>query len=296
MLYVVIPATDDPPSLRRCVDALERSDEPHEIEVVSRPQRSGPAAARNAGVARGGGEIIVFVDSDVEVHPDALRRLRQRLQADPTLDAVFGAYDEHPEAPQLVSRFRNLAHHHLHVSSPGPAVTFWAGLGAIRRDAFDAVGGFDERTYKRPSIEDVDLGMRLHAAGHRIMLDPAIRGTHLKHWTLRSMVRTDLVSRGVPWVTLSLERGSTGKSLNLHWRQRFAAFAALAVLVATSLGRPRAAVAGLVAMMAPNMRFYALLAHCGGPRLALAGVPLHLLHHLTAALSVLVGVLTWVRR
>jgi hypothetical protein len=32
----------------------------------------------------------------------------------------------------------------VHVSSPGPAATFWAGLGAIRRDAFDAVGGFDE--------------------------------------------------------------------------------------------------------------------------------------------------------
>ena len=39
------------------------------------------------------------------------------------------------------------------------------GLGAIRREAFDAVGGFDAQRFPRPSIEDVELGMRLHAAG-----------------------------------------------------------------------------------------------------------------------------------
>jgi hypothetical protein len=48
-------------------------------------------------------------------------------------------------------------------------------------------------------------------------------------------------------------------------------------------------------MIAPNARFYALLARRGGPRLALAGVPLHLLHHLTAAASVPAGVLLWAR-
>ena len=54
--------------------------------------------------------------------------------------------------------------------------------------------------------------MRLHAAGRRIVLDPAVHGTHLKRWTLRSMVRTDFAARGAPWVALALERGGAGTS------------------------------------------------------------------------------------
>lgn len=64
MLSVVIPATDAPPTLGRCLAALERSSERHRVAVVTHPPRSGPAAARNAGPARTSGEIIVFVDAD----------------------------------------------------------------------------------------------------------------------------------------------------------------------------------------------------------------------------------------
>jgi len=296
LLSVVIPATDAPPTLGRCLAALARSDERHAVDVVTDPPGSGPAAARNAGARRCAGEILVFVDADVEVHPDALRRLRETLERDAGLAAVFGAYDDRPAAPATVSRFRNLLHHHVHVSCAGPATTFWAGLGAVRREAFDAVGGFDAQRYPRPSIEDIELGMRLHAAGHRIVLDPAVRGTHLKRWTLASMLRTDLTARGAPWVALRLERGGAGGgALNLSWRQRLAAGAAVVAFAAGLSGHGRVAVAALAAMVAPNARFYARLLALGGPRLALSGVPLHLLHHLTAAAAVPAGIVLWAR-
>ena len=295
MLTVVVPATDEPATLPRCLAALARSDEPHALELVTVAARGGPAAARNAGVARGGGEIVVFVDADVEVHTDALRRLRERLDGDPGLAAVFGSYDARPAAPQVVSRFRNLLHYHVHTTSAGEASTFWAGLGAIRRDAFDAAGGFDEQRFERPSIEDVELGMRLCDRGGRIVLDPAVRGTHLKRWTLRSMIRTDFASRGVPWVALALERRGAGTALNLSWRHRAAACAALLAVVALALRRPRLSAAALIGMIATDMSLYVLLGRRGGLRLALAGVPLHLLHHLTAALSVPAGVALWAR-
>jgi GT2 family glycosyltransferase len=238
----------------------------------------------------------VFVDADVEVHPDALRRLRETLERDPQLDAVFGAYDERPAAPSTVSRFRNLLHHHVHVSSPGPATTFWAGLGAIRRSALQATGGFDERRFPRTSIEDIELGTRLCAAGGRVALDPTARGTHLKRWTLGSMLRTDLVARGAPWVALQLERGHAGRSLNLSRRQRIAAAGAVLCTGAAATRRPRLAALALLVMTLPNLRFYALLARQGGTRLVLAGVPLHLVHHLTAAVSLPAGWLLWVSR
>jgi GT2 family glycosyltransferase len=295
VLSVVIPATDDPPSLGRCLAALRRSGVPYEVEVVREPRGAGPAAARNAGVRRTAGDVVVFVDSDVAVHPDALRRLSDALERDASLHAVFGAYDAQPDVQTAVSRFRNLLHHHVHASAPGRADTFWAGLGAIRRETFEAAGGFDAGRFPRPSIEDVELGLRITGAGARIELDPAVRGTHLKHWTLRSMLRTDFGARGVPWVALALERGEAGTSLNLGWRQRAAALSAVGLVAASVARRPRLAALGLLAMLVPNARFYGLLARSGGPRLVAAGIPLHLMHHLVAVAAVPVGAAVWLR-
>ena len=162
--------------------------------------------------------------------------MRSAFAADPNLIAVFGAYDDAPEASGAVSGFRNLLHHHVHAGGAGEAVTFWAGLGAVRRDAFLAAGGFDARRYRRSSIEDIELGMRLAAGGGRLVLDPMIRGTHLKAWTLGSMISTDLVRRGIPWVELLLETregGAPRRTLNLGWRHRASATCVLAGVGAT---------------------------------------------------------------
>ena len=179
--------------------------------------------------------------------------------------------------------FRNLLHHHVHAEAAGPAETFWAGLGAVRRPAFVAAGGFDSERFAVASVEDIELGMRLREGGAAIALDPRVRGTHLKRWSLGSMVSTDLRRRGIPWMRLQLEAGALSGALNLGWRHRLSALAAVAAALAAILRRPAAALAAAGAMVALNLRFYALLRRRGGARLALAGVPLHLVHHLTAA-------------
>ena len=134
----------------------------------------------------------MFIDADIEIHGDAFVRIRAAFADDPGLVALFGSYDDRPAAPGVVSVFRNLLHHHVHQTSAGPATTFWGGIGAVRREAFESLGGFDENRYAVPAVEDIELGMRLTAAGARIILDPAIQGTHLKRWTLAQMMRTRL--------------------------------------------------------------------------------------------------------
>jgi GT2 family glycosyltransferase len=286
-LAAIVPATDGPATLARCEAALRGGERaPDELLVERGPTPSGPAAARNAAAARSGADLLVFVDSDVEVHADALARIERRFGADPGLAAVFGAYDEEPAAPGLASRFRNLLHHHVHACAPGEAETFWAGLGAVRRDAFEAAGGFDAERFPHPSVEDIELGMRLRAAGLRIVLDPQIRGRHLKRWTVPGMVRTDFARRGVPWARLLLEGGGGRSALNLGWRQRLSAVAAVLLAAAALARQPRPALAALLAMLGLNRRFYALLARRGGPPLLAAGIPLHLLHQLTASAAV----------
>lgn len=289
---MIVPATDHPPTLPRCRAALDDAlGGDDEVIVVDGPPDLSAAAARNEGARRATGDALVFVDADVTVHADALSRIRTTLSERPGLDAVFGSYDDAPAVPTTVSTFRNLLHHHVHHSSPGPAETFWSGLGAVRRDAFHVVGGFDQARYPHPSIEDVDLGTRMVAGGARIELDPAIQGTHLKAWTLRSMLWTDFARRGVPWVRLLLRRRRASDALNLGWRHRLSALASVLAVVGALVRRPRVVAAALLALAGLNHRFYALLARRQGPGGAAAGVVLHGLHHLAAAAAVPVGLL-----
>lgn len=284
---VVVPATDRPPTLRRCLAALEDGTRtPDSIAVLEEPAGIGPAAARNLGAADCEADLLVFVDSDVEVHPEALALIERRFAADPELVALFGAYDDDPADPALTSRYRNLLHHHVHAGAAGEAETFWAGLGAVRRERFEGVGGFDAELFPKPSVEDIELGMRLRQGGARIVLDPQVRGRHLKRWTPASMVRTDFGRRGVPWSRLLLREGSGSTALNLGWRRRASAAASVLLLGSLLARRPRLAAAALAANLVLDRDLYALLARRGGARLLLAGIGLHQLHQLAAAASI----------
>jgi GT2 family glycosyltransferase len=257
VLSVVVPTHRCAPALRRCAAALLASDLPRvrwELivvddssgdETVQVAQRMadqvlqltggphGPAYARNRGVEAARGRFIVFVDADVCVHTDTLRQLREALVGDDSLGAVFGAYDEAPPERGLVSQYRNLVHHYTHVQGAGSAVTFWTGCGAVRRDVFLKIGGFDQHRFPRPQIEDVELGQRIVAAGYRIMLRPDIQATHLKRWTLRNVITTDVRDRGLPWVALmhTSPMARRMSSLNLRPEERwFTALTGLAWL------------------------------------------------------------------
>jgi glycosyltransferase involved in cell wall biosynthesis len=291
-LVAVIPATDRPRTLRLCVTAIQDADEPPEdVVVVRTAAHPGPAAARNEGARQAvSADVLVFVDADVIVHRDAFYRIRAQLQGNSGPVAVFGAYDDAPAARDLVSSFRNLLHHHVHHRGAGDITTFWAGLGAVRRHAFMAAGGFDQRRFPRPSIEDVELGARLTAVGAHIVLDPTIQGKHLKTWTLGNMVRTDLFRRGVPWVMLLMrQRRLPPALLNLGWRHRLSAFICVAGLIASLSGRLAAALVLGAGFLALNCSFYVLLLRRGGLRLALAGIPLHVVHYLTCIAAVPIG-------
>jgi GT2 family glycosyltransferase len=277
-LSAVVPATDLPVSLARCLEAIRRaSAPPDEVVVVDECELPGPAAARNAGANRATGDILVFVDADVLPHTDAFERIRKAFES-PDLIAVFGSYDDAPEATGTVSSFRNLLHHHVHQQAAGPATTFWAGLGAVRRDAFLGVGGFDSDRYTTASIEDIELGVRLARVGE-IRLDSLLLGTHLKRWTIRSMVRTDFFRRGMPWASLLLRERAGSHVLNLGWRHRLSALACVVFAAALSVRRVGLAFWSAAAFIALNRSFYALLLRRRGGHVASIGIALHALHH-----------------
>ena len=149
------------------VDDRRRADAPLPVPPgvrVVRPARPGrgPAAARNAGWRACRADWIAFLDDDVEPAPGWLEALAADLAAaGPDVAGVQGRVvvplppDRRPTDWERNTRGLERAR--------------WATADlAYRREALEAAGGFDER-FPRAYREDADLGLRITAAGRRIV-------------------------------------------------------------------------------------------------------------------------------
>jgi len=281
-LSVIVPVYNGGAQLTRCVEALLASDfsdceiiivddnssdgstaawRERGIEVIRLASRRGPAAARNCGASRARGQVILFVDADVVVRRDTLSSVVAFFREHGNVAALFGSYDTEPAAENFVSQYKNLLHHFIHQRSSAEAETFWAGCGAIRREAFEAVGGFDESKYRRPSIEDIELGYRLRHKKFTIILDRELQVKHLKRWTLPTLVRTDIFDRALPWSQLIMEDGLMINDLNLRVSDRIStALGGMAVTLFILSYFHTVLLAGmlaaLIAVFLLNLRFF----------------------------------------
>ena len=308
---VIVPAYNNPDELSQCLSALRTAtgadtelivvDDASNDDVSSTAARfgarflrlarnAGPAAARNHGARHARGQILFFVDADVVVPNDAVTRIRTILDCHEEMGAVFGSYDSRPSALGLVSQYRNLLHHFVHQTGKVEAATFWAGCGAVRRPAFDRVSGFDERRFPHPSIEDIELGYRLRRAGYRIFLDKSLQCMHLKRWTLRSIIHTDVIRRAIPWSRLILESGEAPDDLNVSGSQKasVALIGLAGLFLLMSLARLELlmlAVGCVAVTIILNRDLYAFFRRAGGISFAAACIPLHLLYFMYCGLS-----------
>jgi hypothetical protein len=225
LIIVDAGSTDDTAEVARSLTA----------HVERLPCRQGPAAARNAGAGLADAEVLLFLDADCVPHDDTVERVRRAFAGDPELVSLTGSYDADPPESNFASLYMNLRHHYTHQQARQDPGTFWAGCGAVRRSAFLAVGGFDSERYPRPSVEDIELVTRLRAHG-RTRLDPELQVTHLKRWTLWSVVETDVMHRAIPWARLVVATGELPDDLNTRRSQRLAVgIAPLALLALVAL-------------------------------------------------------------
>jgi len=309
-ISVVIPVHRGGAAFRRCLEAVTGSVPPaneiivvadgdpddsarvareFDVKVVQLPRRGGPSCARNVGARQAHGDIVFFLDADVVLRPDSLQQAAAILCAKPDVAAVFGSYDDAPGAPNFLSQYKNLLHHFTHQTAREEASTFFSACGAIRRDVFLAVGGFDEG-YTRAAIQDIELGHRLRRAGHRIRLCKSLQVTHLKRWSVRSLLISDFFDRALPWSELIIRRQGFINDLNLRHSSRVSVgcvFGALAALIAAWWKPSALAVAAALALLllvlnAPLYRFYY---HQRGLRFTAQAVPWHWLYFLYSGLA-----------
>ena len=189
-ISVIIPAYEAGENFSRCLRSLAGANPPPDetivvadggmphpppllaelgAQVLETPIARGPARARNLGAKKATSDILLFLDSDVTIMPDIIKRVSDIFLEDPYLAAVFGSYDDEPAAANFLSQYKNLIHHYVHQTGRREASTFWGACGAIRREVFLSLGGFDE-TYRQPSVEDIELGYRLKKGGYQVRL------------------------------------------------------------------------------------------------------------------------------
>jgi len=81
------------------------------------------------------------------------------------------------------------------------------------------MNGFD-KAYRRPSIEDIDLGYRINKSGYKIHLSKHIQVKHLKHWGILSLLKADFFYRALPWTDLILNEERIIDDPNLRFSSR----------------------------------------------------------------------------
>jgi glycosyltransferase involved in cell wall biosynthesis len=313
-ISIVVPVYNGGASFRKCLSSIQAANPaPYEVVVVAdgdtdgsrelarnfgyrvieNETPTGPARARNQGARAANGDIIFFVDADVTLQPDALGRVAAVFEKEPHIAALIGSYDDKPPGNGFFAQYKNLQHHFVHQQGNEEASTFWGACGAIRRDVFMQLGGFDE-AYRRPSIEDIELGYRLKRAGHHIRLVKHLQIKHLKEWTMSSQLRADFFDRALPWTRLLARDGQFINDLNLDLSSRlsvvlayvFTGMLALSIFELRVLWVALLAIAGLLVLNAP---LYAFFLRTRGLWFALRATLWHWVYYLYSGLAFAIG-------
>jgi GT2 family glycosyltransferase len=151
------------------------------IQLYTHPKNLGLAAARNTGIRRARGGILVFLDADMEIPPDFIQehlKFHQREQAIGVLSAIIPApdcvYDKYQR--YLYESRRGALKYQF--SEPLPYHVFLFNCTSVKKRALDSVGFFDENITHYGG-EDTDYAYRLwQAFPQGLYYAPAVRVVH----------------------------------------------------------------------------------------------------------------------
>ena len=174
----------------------------------------GPAKARNRGVAKSRGDVLVFIDSDIAVPfsfaPELVARLQNTNQPDVTTTRITGIYQN------IISDF--FTDHTFRVRKVQGRLLFPSAILGIGRSLYERVGGFDE-DFPDAGGEDWDFLIRLNdlPPGLSVGYHADIRAFHLNPSTLQELLNRAL--RYGLHANRYLEKGKVRKGRDIQLAQ-----------------------------------------------------------------------------
>jgi glycosyltransferase involved in cell wall biosynthesis len=223
-------------------------------KLVRLERHGGVSKARNAGARASSGELLVFVDNDCLLEPDALR----------VADAAYGrrgdrvlggTYTPAPHDGDFFSRFQSVFIHHFETKKAAPDYVA-AHAMVVDADLFRRSGGFVEDSFigVAASVEDVELSHRLRRAGCELAMDAAIRVQHVFRFTL-SRSLGNAIKKARYWTMYSLgngdllaDSGTASVELKTNVLVALAQAVLLACAAAAGAAWPLAGIAPLLAL------------------------------------------------
>lgn len=310
VIAFVIPVRNDAERLRTCLASLQAAaaGTPHDLLVLDHGSRDrsaevardagarvitraggNVAALRNHGAAQTSAPLIAFIDADNEVAEGWLSAALTSC-ASPDVGMAGAPYHPPPHGT-WVQRTYDALRRHPAAEEP----TEWMGAGnmVVRRDAFVAARGFDERL---ETCEDVDLCAKVAMAGWRLLAVPGMRSVHHGDPARLSNVFWGELWRGRDNLRVTLRGPKSARTLASAAMPVAYAAAVVAALFGWMAGAPAgllvsaAGAAGVFGLLA--LRVGAMRANAGGrlPAGLWAAVRVALAYDLGRAAAVFVGV------
>lgn len=202
MISVIIPSRNRYSFVQDLLHDLSQQDIPaDEIIVVDQSDKPyqdltcrhliddniGPCHARNGGLKDCIGEIIVFLDDDIRIETDFIRRITAPIiegRSKVVVGAILNAEGQYRNTsyPLWKQDGRNwLLSLTSNPDDPGAhqTLSFPTGCSAIHRSVFEKIGGFDEYFDPDGAGEDREYGLRMFHAGYPILYDGKACVRHL---------------------------------------------------------------------------------------------------------------------
>ncbi|HEX9097385.1 MAG TPA: glycosyltransferase [Candidatus Dormibacteraeota bacterium] len=232
--------------------ALGRRQYPYRLRAFSQRQ-SGPAAARNRGLAEAAEPFVLFIDDDVLPAPSLVRQHAEahRVPDVVVIGPLLAATAARP-SPWTAWEWATLNQQYRAMLAgewePTPR-QFYTGNASVRLDHVRAVGGFNTQ-FRRG--EDVELAWRLHKRGLRFVFNPLAEGEHLAERSFEAWLKA---AHEYGRTDVMLERIRTGGDLpdwvrpEFQYRHPYTKLLTRAVLSQPEIWRPIAA-SGHVAAVA----------------------------------------------
>lgn len=178
-------------------EALRTADP--DVVFIDTKRNLGFGAAANRGVVAARHDLVAIMNPDIVVEPGTLKALGEVLTGDAAIAAVGPRVENadgtwYPSARAFPALGDAVGHAFLHYVAPGNRFSRryklldWDHATArdvdwisgtfmlVRHDAYEAVGGFDERYFMY--VEDVDLCWQLRQFGWRVRYEPGGRVIH----------------------------------------------------------------------------------------------------------------------